>query len=281
MGCGEGEVALALAPLCAGVLGLDTDARRVGQASREAANRCNSFVILPTMPCRSITNVQFMVADASSLATLATTHHWHMVLARNTVQFLGEAERFMQQVERLVDQGTSYVQISSPLFQLGVREDPTKPTSTTTSTSTSTTSTTSTSSILSLELEKFLAETCQQELEEYWSGREAAAFTRYCLPDRARREGEESSRHTITRDTEVLLIQLREHVARITVVRRFIESKGEAEFDKAFNKFLRRICDCLETSYETIFFEEVFVVKKETFHVEITKGKEQTKRAIS
>lgn len=261
VGCGEGEVALALAPHCAGVLGLDTDARRVGLASREAATR-------------SITNAQFLVADASSLATLAATHHWHLVLARNTVQFLGEVEQFMEQVERLVDQGISYVQISSPLFWLGVREEATSITTATTSTSIAPSSTSST---LSSELEGFLAETCQQELEQYWLGREAATFARYCLPDRERREGEESSRHTIALDTEVLLLQLREHVANITVVRRFIESKGEAEFDRAFNKFLRKICDCMEIPFETIFFEEVYVVKKETFHVEIIKGKEQVK----
>ena len=226
-------------------------------------------------PCRSITNAQFLVADASSLATLAATHHWHLVLARNTVQFLGEVEQFMEQVERLVDQGISYVQISSPLFWLGVREEATSISTATTSTSIAPSFT------LSSELEEFLAETCKQELKQYWSGREAATFARYCLPDRERREGEESSRHTIALDTEVLLLQLREHVAKITVVRRFIESKGEAEFDRAFHKFLRKICDCMEIPFETIFFEEVYVVKKETIHVEITKGKELVKNSRS
>ena len=166
---------------------------------------------------------------------------------------------FLDDVKYMMTKGGAFIQISSPLFQLGVRGDDTK------------------SDAITLELEQFLVDKFDKQLSCYWTRQVKENFEKYCAPWRTRSGGEITTLHEIYVSTEMHLLDLKQHIKEITVVKNFIGrdkkySIGQInsdKFDAIFNEFLQRLCQCLEISYESIFFEDIDVVKKDKFYVEI------------
>ena len=163
----------------------------------------------------------------------------------------------MDDVKYLIAKGGSYVQISSPLFMIGVEGDPVK------------------SAKINLEMENFLSLKFFKELKNYWSATEKKNFELYCDPRRKKGRRDMSTVHELEVETQMSLLDLKKHIKEITVVRNFMKNKKDKskvkseEFDKIFDDFLKQISIHLDFPYADLFFEDVHIVKTDKFFIEI------------
>jgi len=221
------------------IVGVDIDPIQIQEAKLEASKR-------------GATNVTFELCDIAQIDALLRVHRPDFVIAKNTVQFLTEVEEFLETVKR---SGASYVQVSSPLFELEMEGNPIA------------------SAAINEELKLLLeeGELCQ-EVDEYWSFKEKDNFAKYCHP---MRNGKRIQFNEYTQvKSHIHLLDLKKIVEGITVVKQYKarcvhEGDGEG-FEKIYDIFLRKMCGHCGYTVDDVYFEDVSIVIRNTLYIEVT-----------
>ena len=121
------------------------------------------------------------------------------------------------------------------------------------------------------ELKNFTENKFKQELDNYWTDCVKANFVKYCDPFRKHKlvfltKLEEMEHET---SQEVHLIDLKDQLKDMTVIDNFIVTNGEDSFESRYEEFLRNLYFFLDIDPCDMYFEDILLVRKDTFYIEI------------
>ena len=68
---------------------------------------------------------------------------------------------------------------------------------------------------------------------------------------------------------EVHLIDLKDQLKDMTVIDNFIVTNGEDSFESRYEEFLRNLYFFLDIDPIDMYFEDILLVRKDTFYIEI------------
>jgi len=77
----------------------------------------------------------------------------------------------------------------------------------------------------------------------------------------------ETFKHDIVSHLHIL--DLKEDLKKITIVKRFIQNKGIQKFEDIGDDLLKKMCILIGVEFADIFFEDVRILRKEILYVEV------------
>ena len=98
-----------------------------------------------------------------------------------------------------------------------------------------------------------------------------ANFVKYCDPFRKHKLVFLSKHEELEHKTsqEVHLIDLKDQIKDLTVIDNFIIANGEDSFESIYEEFLVNLYFFLDIEPCDMYFEDIFLVRKDTFYIEV------------
>ena len=206
---------------------------------------------------RKIDNVVAKQFDAKDLHHLGDAD-FTVIVVRNSLHFIEDIPKFYDDLKFVLKSCGVFLKISSPLFDLNFPEDSFK------------------SSLIDSELKTFLETKFRTELEEYWQDHVKSNFVRHCDPFRKVKHKflGELEVYEVKTSKVIHLLELKTQIKELSVVNNFIAKHSIEEFESVFENFLRNICFLLNIDACDMYFENILLVRKDTYHIEAHTNKE-------
>ena len=130
--------------------------------------------------------------------------------------------------------------------------------------------------LINSELKNFTENKFEQELNEYWEAKVKENFVKYCDPFRNEKIVFLSLLNQYEFQTcEIIhLMELKEHIKDITIVANFISKWGIEEFEEIYQNFLSNVYFLLDIEPCDMYFEDIKIIRKDTFYVEVQSNKD-------
>ena len=204
---------------------------------------------------------------------------FNVIIARNSLHFISNIPKLYDDMKFLLRSHGIFVKISSPLFDLGglgirssvksfrvqvvydisvFTEDSQK------------------SFLINSELKNFTENKFEQELKEYWDTKVKENFVKFCDPFRTGKIVFLSTLKQYEFQTSEIihLMELKEHIIDITIVANFIKNHGIEKFEEIYQNFLHNIYFLLDIEPCDMYFDDIRIIRKDTFYVEVQSNKD-------